>query len=747
MKVKSLQLISLSAAFAACLGGAAFSAGMMPDRVFADTTSVTSVFTTANSAAGIATSDVDHLEFSFTGQDEKSFIEYRKNLAYKWYWNEENGDAYKPGWNYFSTEFSFKDQVNFDEFTLTFNSAENSVTNQKLATNKIVFTKNSVTIGEGAAEQLTLSAGATVKVSFSEPEGKEERETARANGEYIVTVTVGRHSIKGTFTNIAGTYAKYTAPNATLRFSASVADGKDQKVDFLSLNGQKFDLVDSGVEAIAPSVLCVNGDVKQFTLGATALDFDYLGVNVIAKSGVTTSVKYYQYSSKDEAPSYKTLSSTAVFYDSDEYEANGDKEYISVQFTVSMSGTTSTEYYLADYALDDSKIVQKNGVEYIVAALDDNAPVYNDMTTAVGGVQTFDYNCPAYLEYQEAVAAVEGLQAGSGHYFYLPSLYALISDGETAYNGLKFTIYYRSSANESTNTSSNLAAKDLKIPTASAGEYEFKVVATDKSGNAMDLRDKLGKKVTVSTSNVWELDQVPSFRFSVSNQGISIETQDELDQAYENRNYKIDKLEVKGTVGTTKHELYYVKELPVPSYKVAVEFTKAVQEGKVTDVTDDNFLEKMAEWYKDTYDKQEEYDAQWTLIPHWDSDGPTDEEDDEWATHGNRYEWKESSMSFTPRETEGYYVVSYLIKDSERIGERVYAFQVIEVQPKNDSIDAFSLGTWIENHTVTFVFIVIAALSLVAIVVLLLIKPSDETVEGGKKKEKFVKKDRKGERK
>ena len=121
----------------------------------------------------------------------------------------------------------------------------------------------------------------------------------------------------------------------------------------------------------------------------------------------------------------------------------------------------------------------------------------------------------------------------------------------------------------------------------------------------MDLRDNLGKKVTVSTSNIWELDQVPSFRFSVNNQGISIETQDELDQAYENRNYKIDKLEVKGTVGTTKHELYYVKELPVPSYKVAVEFTKAVQEGKVTDVTDDNFLEKRAEWYIDTYDKQE----------------------------------------------------------------------------------------------------------------------------------------------
>jgi hypothetical protein len=159
-----------------------------------------------------------------------------------------------------------------------------------------------------------------------------------------------------------------------------------------------------------------------------------------------------------------------------------------------------------------------------------------------------------------------------------------------------------------------------------------------------------------------------------------------------------------------------------------------VEEDKT--IKEDSFVKELIEWYNQENGTSLEYDpaTQYlTMIPHWDSDGPLSDDDDDWETHGNYNEWKDSSLSFTPRSS-GYYILRIKLADSERIGETTYAYQAVQVQAEAD----VSYGSiyWIENNIVTVVFIVIAAVCAVGIVVLLLVKPSSETVEGDEQKSK-----------
>jgi hypothetical protein len=364
-----------------------------------------------------------------------------------------------------------------------------------------------------------------------------------------------------------------------------------------------------------------------------------------------------------------------------------------------------------------------------------------------------DTNAPYYLtsdpDYEENLAAYQAeidaraddWSAGDGYYFYLPSLENLIDDKETSYTGLKFTIYYRSSSNSSTSTSSNLAYNKLQISTESAGTYEFRVIVSDKNGNTMKFKDTNGRSQTVTSSNVWDFDEIPTFTFDVQNKKMEIEEIESLTSAYINANYTIDELEVNGNERDREYDLYHLEGLDFSdeiSYSDIIEFANYLVDEDIT-IKEDSFVQTLIEWYNKEKGASIEYDATkqyLTMIPHWDSDGPLSDDDDDWETHGNYNEWKDSSLSFTPRNS-GYYILRIKLADSERIGETKYAYQAVQVQAESDV--AYGETYWIENNVVTVVFIVIAAVCAVGIIVLLLMKPSAETVEGDGKKEKSVK--------
>jgi hypothetical protein len=833
MKTKKLQLISLAAVCAVGIGGAIVSAANPLSASAAVTTTATSIFTSSGNASQ-SSSKSDYLQFTFKGNDDSNdIIEYRKPLAYKWYWNKETAletwedtssfvDVYEEGINFFSTSFAFTGDMNFTTFTVTFNSSENSQTKDELTTNELVFfrdvenseDKYSVAVrtnDEKDTENDELKKDAKELPSLAQT-GDETKESViitislykdadTPSGEYAVLLTVGDTKVElgKAFTNIAGSYAEYTSPNATLAFSAEVNSdtSKTQTVDMISLNGQSFEMEEnaSTITKFAPTVLAVNDEIKEFTLGTTLKSFDYLAINVCnstaSNSKITETVTYYQYALNETEEntlaqdtleemedSWSTLSSTLVLFDTNVYKTKVETkegvqekgyEYVAIKFVVYVSGDDyKYTYYLSDYAEKDyaysitfkasesddgATATEEQTVKFLKVGQDSNDPFYinttNDPSYSEADKENIEkeFNAAKDAYQAEITKNSDDLSAGDGYYFYLPSLEDLIDDAETSYTGLKFTIYYRSTANSSTSTSSNLAYNKLQIPTESAGTYEFRVIATDKNGNAMKFKDTNGRWQTVTSSNIWDFDNdvIPTFTFDVQNKEMEIDEVESLTAAYINSNYTIDELEVNGNERDREYDLYYLQGINLNdiSYSEMIEFVNYLLDED--SITENEFVKALIEWYNTENNGNIEYDkdAQYLyMIPHWDSDGPLSDDDDDWETHGNYYEWKESSLSFTPRSTDdvgaGYYILRIKLADSERIGETKYAYQVVQVQAESDV--AYGETYWIENNVVTVVFIVIAAVCAVGIVVLLLMKPSAETVEGDAQAEKDAKK-------
>jgi hypothetical protein len=797
MKTKKLQLISLAAVCAVSVGGAIFSAANSFSASAALTSTVTTPFT--SSGATMSTGGT-YLQFEFKGDDADSdYVKYRNPLAYKWFWNKDKAlegwddtdkdsfkDVYQDGYNYFSTQFAFTGDMNFKTFTVTFNSSENSKTKDDLTTNEIVFFNDDGVYSVAARtnddkdvenkdlkkEALTSSLAPTknddeetpvvITITFT-------KEDSLKSGEYAVHLFIGdetQEAASFTFTNIAGSYVDYDASNGTLAFSAEVDSdtSKTQKVNLMSLNGQSFKIDGSAtITDFAPTVIAVNDEIKTFTLGTTLKSFDYLPISVCnsssSNSKISKTLTYYQYDPDDIEADWATLTDTIRLWElpnSTTYATDGC-EYVAIKIVVSVSGEDEEyTYYLSDYAEDgyskeitlkDPKSVDSESTEeaemlnFLKVGHDTDAPYYIDEPDYTDNV----------AEYQQEIDDhSDEVKAGDGYYFYLPSLENLIDDDETSYTGLKFTIYYRSTANSSTSTQTSLAYNKLQIPTTDVGDYEFRVIAADKNGNTMKLCLKkadgsYGKEQTVTSSNIWDFDEevIPTFKFTVQNQGMEIEEIETLTSAYINANYTIEEMEVNGNERDRSYDLYHLEGIDFNdiSYSDMIAFVNSLvddDDDTATKevVTEKEFVEKLIVWYKEnrsgeiTYDETEQY---LTKIPHWDSDGPLSDDDDDWETHGNYNEWKDSSLSFTPRES-GYYILRVKLADSERLGETKYAYQVVQVQAESDA--AYGETYWIENNVVTVVFIVIAAVCAVGIVVLLLVKPSEETVEADVKKDK-----------
>jgi hypothetical protein len=68
------------------------------------------------------------------------------------------------------------------------------------------------------------------------------------------------------------------------------------------------------------------------------------------------------------------------------------------------------------------------------------------------------------------------------------------------------------------------------MPTTTVGKYEFKVFATDKAGNAMKAMLE-GEEVDVTASNIWDIEEIPTFQFEVKNKGLRVEEDKNADAA------------------------------------------------------------------------------------------------------------------------------------------------------------------------------------------------------------------------
>jgi len=714
IKYKHKLLTALSAlAIGAALSGAAL-IGSNAIKASADETtySTTSVFTAADSAS-VQSGTYGGASYTEMLIPDGGKVSYRQDLAYKWMTAE--------GTNYFSTEFAFG-TINFKTFTLTFESDENSKTVDDKTVNTIVFTNydGAIKVKVNDGEEFSVDASAQIKVAFTASPDS-------LSGKYGVTIN---GTLIGQFENIAGTYAEYSASSLIpLAFSASLDEGKSQEFYFISLNGQSFALNSDGtITDNAAPVLVVNQEVKFFPLG-TAFTLDYNVIDVLAVSPTKT-MQYYQYAEGAEV-SYKTLTTSTYFFETDTIDKYGS-EYLSIKFTLSDKDSSHSSEVMLSWYADPSDLTNMGGVDYITLGTDTESPEYGCIINDSGSkTSTLNESDPALIAYYSAVEeAGKDLEAGSGKYFYIPSLEDLISDGQTTYSGLTFNVYYKKQDSSSGSSYTSLSYNKLTIETSTAGIYSFKVVASDASGNGLMVYNN-GRLVKVTSDNVWDFDCIPEFSFTVYNKGITVDEAESEEIGYVNQSYSFSDYTIKAVSGySSSYTLYYFNGA----------YGKYTYSELIKMANSENGLEEFIGAEGDVYMRK---------IAVFDSSIDEDDDEEAWDASDNPYYWYGEGDSFTP-QVQGYYVLRLEVVDSQLWSDKAISYKVIEVESEKDEM--YGDDYWLQNNYVSVIFLGIAVLAAIGIVLLFVIKPKDENIDDidiedidgsskGKKNKKKSKKD------
>lgn len=790
VKKSLITIISLFAALFLILG---LALGLPKVSAFANTYSPSSIFS-AGTGGEVGASD----KFG-EGDDAKAYVQftfsdggkvyYRRVLALKWY--EGEGEA-----RYFSMKFSFGD-INFEKFTIDFESEEENISKDGKAKNSILFEKADdeeklnvyVNKPEEESEEATGSV-TPVTVDKAEDILIALDETDCDSGKFNVSVNEEK---AGQFTNIGGYYLEYRSTSSTkantpvtftATFPAETESGVRQKLYMKSLNNQPLSLTSSDrVDDTASAVLVLSEEVYSFKLGQK-FSLTYKAIDVLDDS-VTVSREYYMLKTvegtnylpnetelKDDEHkvyNYKSLTTSTYFLPSqdDGEETKNPTEYVSIRFKLDDDTDDNDTYvYLSWYAATDAK-EEKEGIAYTEETGEDDkkeivsnanakldfikvdrerkGPAYNYLKAdenskeniyqsddnSVNAEEAFE---KAVKDYQEAVNDVaEKTSAGSGAYIYLPSLRDLIYSDYAGYRNLKFSIYYYKEGSSSASSQTSLSYNALKFEVDKEGWYKFRVLAQDSASNAMEYYLD-GELVTVTGSNIWDIEGIPEFRFKIGYSGPTIEDPEEQSLGYRNDTYNFSSFDIVALAGyQTKYTLYRYNGANVPEGKAPSSYSNFVEGAK-------SYME-----YFEEHDKDSENDKKILQeISVFDAD--VDEDDEaKWNRTDNDYYWDpDSSLSFVPQEA-GFYVLKLLVEDGKNLGESEVAYQVIEVRNPIDTIPGQS--QWLEENVVSVVLFAIAGVLAIVVVVLFLVKPSDKKVEEvdleklkGKKKTKNEKK-------
>jgi len=793
MKRKNKKLITLMLAglCAVSLSTAVASTTAMAEEaeVKASTYAISEIFSTSG------TLDVENDTVAFKLGNEK-YARIKRDLAFKWY--EGKNDA-----RYLTVKFAFK-ALNFESITFEVESSSSVANKDQKAVNAVKFTVKegkvyaSVINGEkeGVQQETQIIAGNEVVLALTQGD-KFDSFGVTVDG---VALNYGEdengNPIKAEFTNVGANYSDYSLEKMhPLEITAKLASGatEDAVVLLNEINGQLFTgkdvIVDKKVTDTAAPVLVVNEDVNGFQYG-TAFSLSYEKVDVLQASSLKEEKKYYRYNPADTATNYdSTLTTSTYFMDTvyytngtdvskekkDGYKATsvrqeeGGKEYVSIKFTLGDDTYDDTKnadgeipfakmtydlsWYAADTALAN-KEVGGTAMDFIVIDENDVGATYTHiLADEKNAVNVVDSQLDAEAaEYQELLKEeAKDTYAGSNSDFELPAVDWMIKDNG-GYRGLKFTISYRTPSSSSAKTASNLSYNNLEIAVTEEGMYEFKVFATDKAGNPMKYYLD-GELVNVSTSNIWDIEEIPSFTFTIDNLGIKVEEASSassrkvekiLDETYTlsgltvvgatNKQskyalYRLDTSKYNGPAITT-NALTSVKYETIREEAISRlgEVGKADANGNVAiptyfDLYLDVYAAKVASAINSTkaavkacFVQVKEYNANIT------------EKDPEWEEY-NKYRWNASSTSFKTVE-EGEYLILADFWEKELPMQRATAYKVVIVDSKEDVAKGDSkVMAWIKNNVVSVVLFGIAAIMLILIIILLLVKPSDETLD------------------
>lgn len=787
------------------------------DEAKAKTYALSSLFTTSNAsidAEKLGEETAMTTKFVFDKAVESGKITYKRNVAFKWF-------AGKDDARYMSTTFALGKVKDFKGLNVTLNSdsslteekAENVVKFEMDETGVAVYVvadgaaEEDITKAKESAARFTIADGDEITLSFTEEKPNGADATFEyAYDEYGVKVKVGEvEAVVGTFTHLGASYV-----SNGLVFEALPVEGleEDPVLYFDSLNEQAFNNVATEGEGDAAKlvvadnaapVIVANEKLNGFMLGAK-YSFDYKVVDVLQTSSLSDTNEYYQFNPADGETKYVSASSTyfmdevyyvdaagnitaeketngvkntacSVFRDYEVDGVKGGNEYVSVQIKVGDDTYKNAEgdfakavYDLAWYAEDGATQVLKVGdkeVEFVKVNTSQTGAIYSyiaiddekkENVITEENAALLESHVKAYNDALQKAA--DKVYAGSNAKLELPSLSWLFED-DNGYNGLKFTICYKTVSSSNLNKT-NLAYNNLSIPTTSVGCYEFKVFATDKAGNTMQyyLENEL---VSVSTSNVWDIEEIPYFTFEVVNQGLRVEEKSSTDSDDRTVKQNLDKTYTLSSFtvvgGESQKSDYALYKVKMSEYnKTAATSEKRLSRKILANVTFEKIRLGMLDKLYLVNDKTSEYYNDYfalyldtylglvaseigveasALKPYFVEVAAYDAENEEAAD--NKFEWKKSgSSSFKTAEEGEYLMLADYCDTLLPTTSRAVAYKLVVVDSKVDTIEGDS--DWFENNLVSIILFGVAGVMLVLIIILLLIKPSDEKLEDVDKK-------------
>ncbi|MDE6691547.1 MAG: hypothetical protein K2K04_06200, partial [Clostridia bacterium] len=210
----------------------------------------------------------------------------------------------------------------------------------------------------------------------------------------------------------------------------------------------------------------------------------------------------------------------------------------------------------------------------------------------------------------------------------------------------------------------------------------------------------------IETSDVWDEDfgdLLPYFEFDVSYKEATAEPPENLSISYVKSNYSSVSFKITGVSGTY-----------TAAYKLYV-FDRNAYYKDTNEVLDyDTFVSKT----------QEIFDAPATR-KYFTTVKPVSEllESDENYEKFKALNWNATSISFTPQSVEDFYVFELLLTDNRsQNAETYYATVASSVQTKSLKGES----DWLEYNKTSIILFVVAGVCLIALIVLLVIKPKDK---------------------
>lgn len=315
----------------------------------------------------------------------------------------------------------------------------------------------------------------------------------------------------------------------------------------------------------------------------------------------------------------------------------------------------------------------------LVAKDGDNEIVYKTVSVEVRNFANDDES-PVYVydeaAYQAFEVALENAyyDIDGGHYAALgsdmeiPSMKDLVFDDYVTYEGMTKTVYYDN------NSSADLSSSGMTISLSEAGKYVFKVVFADGNGNVMD-KDNDFESGEIYEKFVFDFkidDDAPIKITAAPSQGVG----------YKGVTYTASKFTIDAVGCTTTYTLYYNANMD------ATEDSEGwIEIPKSASVTD-------TEYSKDGYTY-----------------------DDVQAIGYN------GTLTFTPDKSGAYMIKCSTVSSVTSRGDE--ATTIVKVEKSPVTVKVYT--DWLKNNVWSVVFLSIGTLCLIGIIVLLCIKPKDET--------------------